>query len=351
MPTAIIVDDEHMVKCAIRKLMERNDCGFVCAGEARDGAEALALCRDRTPDLVITDICMPVMDGLELIAALKQFASPPKVVILSGYDEFEYAQKAIRLGVEDFLVKPLDPAAFLATLRRMAQAAEEEKQRRREKGRLFGESEQAAKKLADAVWSADMHSARSALDDVRAAWGVYSHDAGLLQELYVYLFYRVENELERRAGKPFPVMPEQHWPDRPESFHDFAESVVERLVERVRSSKNWSGSHNVARAVAYIREHYADGGLTLQKVSDTLGIHFTYLSRAFKEVTGVTFTHYLTELRLEKAKEHLFRANGKFYETADAVGYKDYAHFAKAFKKRFGCSPSEYVKMTNIPPS
>ncbi|CAM3826632.1 response regulator [Cohnella lubricantis] len=114
---AIVVDDEPIVRRGLISLIPKLDPEWIVAGEAKNGLEALELVKRETPDLVITDIRMPRMNGLDLLSALKEY--PVHVVILSGYGFFEYAQTAIKFGAFDYLLKPVKPPEILNLLQRL----------------------------------------------------------------------------------------------------------------------------------------------------------------------------------------------------------------------------------------
>jgi two-component system response regulator YesN len=114
---AILVDDEVFTRKGLMKLLDWEACGFQIVGEADNGEDALELIKRVKPELVITDIRMPVIDGLELIrrVTLENIANP-SFIIISGYNDFKYAQQAVRYGVHDFIVKPIDEIEFTETL-------------------------------------------------------------------------------------------------------------------------------------------------------------------------------------------------------------------------------------------
>lgn len=114
---AIIVDDEPRVRRGLTSLIPKLDPEWTVVGEAKNGLEALDLVRKEMPDLVITDIRMPRMNGLDLLSALKEY--PVHVVILSGYGFFEYAQTAIKFGAFDYLLKPVKPPEIQSLLQRL----------------------------------------------------------------------------------------------------------------------------------------------------------------------------------------------------------------------------------------
>ena len=104
-----LAEDEVIVRETIKRMIPWEDLGFELVGEAADGEMALPLLLRQKPDLLITDIKMPFMDGLTLAKVAKKEIPGLKVVILSGYDDFNYAKQAINIGVEDYLLKPLAP--------------------------------------------------------------------------------------------------------------------------------------------------------------------------------------------------------------------------------------------------
>ncbi len=106
--TVLMVDDEENVIRAMQKKIDWESIGFRIMGYAHNGIEALDLVDQETPDVVLTDIKMPYMDGLELAHNLKAMYPAVRILIFSGFDEFEYAKEAIRLEVEEYILKPVD---------------------------------------------------------------------------------------------------------------------------------------------------------------------------------------------------------------------------------------------------
>lgn len=104
----IFADDEINIRQGLAKAVQWDAHGFVIAGTAADGLEARDLYMREKPHLVITDILMPEMDGLELTRVLKKDNPLVKIIIISGYSDFTYAREAIKYGVTDYLLKPLD---------------------------------------------------------------------------------------------------------------------------------------------------------------------------------------------------------------------------------------------------
>ena len=109
---AFLVEDESIIRETLRDTVPWGQYGYVLAGEAGDGEMALPLIRQLKPDILITDIRMPFMDGLALSKLVSQEFPDMKIIIISGHDDFEYAQQAIHIGVERYLLKPITKKAL-----------------------------------------------------------------------------------------------------------------------------------------------------------------------------------------------------------------------------------------------
>lgn len=107
MYSVLVVDDEIRQREAVIKNVDWEQAGFSVAGDAENGIEALELIEKLEPDLILTDIKMPLMTGLELARKVREISPATKLVILSGYDDFEYAQEAFKYNVIRYLLKPI----------------------------------------------------------------------------------------------------------------------------------------------------------------------------------------------------------------------------------------------------
>ena len=125
-----IVDDEIATREGIRSSFLWDDKNFTLVGEAPDGEIALPMIADEKPDVVITDIRMPFMDGLALSRAIRRSMPWIHIVILSGYSDFGYARQAISLGVEEYLLKPVTVDELRGVLERIRTKLMEERQRK-----------------------------------------------------------------------------------------------------------------------------------------------------------------------------------------------------------------------------
>ncbi|MDU0201057.1 response regulator [Paenibacillus sp. MAH-36] len=120
MKKVLLVDDEILIRETIRDTIQWEQEGFIYCGDASDGEVALPMIEQYQPDILITDIKMPFMDGLELSSFVRRNSPDIKIVILSGHGDFEYARTALRLGVEEYCTKPISSADLLQTLRQVS---------------------------------------------------------------------------------------------------------------------------------------------------------------------------------------------------------------------------------------
>lgn len=123
-----LAEDEYVVREGIKNNINWEREGFYFAGEAGDGETALSMIMDLKPDILITDIKMPFMDGFELSRFVVKKLPEIKILILTGYGEFEYAREAIKIGVADYILKPVSSSQLLLAIKRAAEMIEKERE-------------------------------------------------------------------------------------------------------------------------------------------------------------------------------------------------------------------------------
>ena len=128
--SCMLVDDEEDVINAIRRTIDWESLGFSVPTEAHNGLEALEFAEDSAPDVVLTDIKMPYMDGLELAHRLKELYPNIRIVVFSGFDEFEYAREALRLEAEEYILKPIHAAELSKLFLRIRERLDAERAER-----------------------------------------------------------------------------------------------------------------------------------------------------------------------------------------------------------------------------
>jgi len=148
---AFLVDDEIVIREGIRNSFHWDASGFTLCGEAPDGEMAFPMIQDLKPDILITDIRMPFMDGLTLARKVSQALPWTHIIILSGYDDFKYAQEAISIGVKHYLLKPVSAQKLAETLEAVAANIRREREKQADVDLVMGQLASSARYARERV--------------------------------------------------------------------------------------------------------------------------------------------------------------------------------------------------------
>jgi len=238
----LLVDDDETILERLAAKMPWRDAGFEVAALAAGGESALQQVKRHRPHVVLTDIMMPQMDGLELAKRMRRDYPQVAMAVMSAYDEFAYARDAIKFGVKGYLLKPV------------------------------------------------------------------------LRDEFAELFGRIAAELDAAAAA--------HGAERPHV---------------VPASQN----PYVAAAMRYVYERYEEA-VRLETIAGQLHLNANYFSSLFKQETGYSFIDYLNEYRIGRARQLLLRTEDKISDIAVLVGFPNFSHFNRMFKRSTGETPLEY---------
>ena len=515
----LLVDDEEDIREGISRKMDWLGLGFSLVGEAANGQDALELAESLRPDVILTDIKMPFMDGLELCRILTDRLPAARFVVFSGFDAFEYAKQAIQMNVVEYILKPINADELSAVLRRLKDQLDRERAERRNvellrsrytenlpilrelfyanllDGRIEPgtERERAAhldidlqgeewvvglayigsdrrdalstlsiQNLLEETLTADRcklslyndwvavivsltesftiydlirvldrvctlaasylgltltvgvgapckelsgmarsaAEARTALEyrsmvgrgqviyigdlepdggqvltfeeaderaltaavrlgseqEVRDAAATLAGkireanpSAGqynlFLMELVTHLIKMIRRSgvgMEEVFGTGFSLPVQKSELPRLEELEDWCAERYLRLRTLIRRRQTDSAGQTVETAKEYIRQHYAESDLSVEKLCAYLHLSSTYFSTLFKRETGTSFTAYVTTVRMEAAAEAIRGTEEKTYLIAQRCGYEDPNYFSYVFKRHFGVTPTKY---------
>lgn len=150
----LIADDEPNIREGVRQFITRRCPEWQVVGAARDGKEALAMAERFLPDCIMTDITMPHVNGLEFLEKIKEELPDAKLLILSGYDDFEYAVQGMRLGVSDYLLKPLDTELLIQRLDAFAAELTQRQQQWQDRVQQMQQRLHQEQKIRELMWRA-----------------------------------------------------------------------------------------------------------------------------------------------------------------------------------------------------
>jgi len=255
----LVVEDNAVFRYAVRTIVDWASCGFEVAAEAVNGKHALTLLEARRFDLILTDVSMPEMNGIDLLRAVKRQTPDTVIVMLSSYDDFRFVKDSMKIGAEDYLLKhDLEPEAMRQLLEQVKQLLD--KRRAREEESLRGAAETLT--AADAGARADTDAAgatysrkeiRQAVDYIQAHYAEEISIAALARSLGFSANY-LSNLFRSETGYR-----------------------MKEFVNRVR----------VERAKRLLR----DTNLKVYEVAERVGFQdSSYFCKVFKEITGTTVT-------------------------------------------------------------
>jgi two-component system response regulator YesN len=328
----LIVDDEPIIRSGLTKMAGDYSQPFERIDTAVNGLEALEHIRESEPDLLLTDIRMPKMDGLELCRSVHESYPYIWMVVVSGYDDFDYAQKCLSYGVRHYLLKPVTPPDLHDVFDQIMKT--------RSQGYIpVSRYVDWVERLEMSIWSLQSDDIAGHLAEWRETCAHLPaqqlkdllHDAGALLQKHFHD--------KNRAVKPCLAEP-LHASTKAELFREF-EGRIRTLAGDLLTVRQGNFRDPIEEAKAYIDTNLSVE-ISLKEMADKVGITPTYFSALFKKLTGETFVSYRIHRRMDKARELLALSHMRTVDVAAEVGYEDYPHFTKTFKKIFGISPSEY---------
>lgn len=362
----MIVDDDETLLEGLQTAVRWQDVEMQVSAIATDGKAALDKLRQHPCDVLLTDIRMGRMDGLELAeTVLREFPSI-RVVMMSAFEDFSYAQQAVRLGAEDYLLKPIDLEQLNRTMRKVVEGLkkrrmEEERQHAMDKRmealkRHAYESYSRAKCALDAPLLDKLAKATllGSLDKVDAYMSrLESHLRQMDDPAGVFTATAVGIVVEQvEAGRPLTGESAAALEAlrRSAGAGENAEKLLMQLslclreIAQEASGDSGDIQNLIFRARDYIDSHFAEPALRIREVSDHVGLSTNYFSAMFVKYVGETFSDYLTHTRMREAQLLVSHTHLRAYEVAHQVGYDNPAYFSTCFKNHTGKTVSQFRK-------
>ena len=339
-----MVDDEKFAIEGLISMLDWTAFQGELIGTASSGEDAMVLMETVRPDVVISDIKMGGMNGIELSRLIHEKKEDTQVILLTAHGEFELARQAIQYGVIDYILKPITREKIKLLNELLADKNEQLLCRRR--SYLAAWDTDLQERLLLALKTGDSNSLdeffKSGLFE-ELVGGKDGSPAGiqLINYLYLYLQELNLNEDSIAYSRNETI----------ESFLDITgnqermDFIITKYYDLLDSISQHKNSHSEAftsYALRYIREHYTDPNFNLSALSYSMHVSLSYLSTVCKQATGNNLSSYVAELRMERAKLLLADMQYPISEVSTLSGYSDAKYFAKLFKKKTGSTPSEY---------
>lgn len=369
----LIADDEKEASNVIRHMIPWSEYDITLCTEAANGREAIDIIHKEQPDIALLDVRMPLIDGLGVIKYIYEQRLSIQVIILSGYDEFVYAQTAIKYGVSDYLLKPCRMEDILNSVLKCKDDIAKHKHQNyllqgiqqpffsdhktdtggkspseTTENAVFLSLDLPKKKLLEAIRTGKTDLAAQLLEKLFA---VFAENSCTKNGIINYLLFLMMDIAKLCTECSIPLSSEMYVLmdfkhlacfSSLEILKSAAEKAVIDITEKI--DKKSGKSIPVYAAIRYIEEHYQEN-LDLNRLSEQVHVTPAYLSLLFKMQMGINFLEFLTNYRIEKACELLKTTSLKNYEIAYQTGFKDEKYFSTVFKKQMGMPPSKYRRI------
>lgn len=475
----IIVDDERVSREGLLEFIDWSKYDIEVVGTATNGLEGWNLFSAKAPDIVLTDIKMPLMTGVEMAEKIRAVCRETKIILLSAYGEFSYAQKALKAGVDDYLLKPVDESELRQMVERIM--AERLAKNQAEASKKYflqlleGEAVICSKlrncsfqvyilgnrtkyllrNINDLFWKIEFHEdltigivkydshlvdspnheyLRKQFDSyycgkcvekpediklsyndafftryVGSFWGLkhlnykvieqqrkrFIQQKGQIQQEIIKLAVEFQeaingqnpSDLGNTVHRMTKYMAQNQGGD-PSSIEDMIMFLLQRVVEafpylnsnedslwnfkmllqaqehfeniegvvldwmhcissRVKEHQQLSEITIVQKVIRIVEQQYPQE-LGLRLLAERVFVSPNYLGTIFKNTTGMYFNDYLTDYRMQKAKELLIACTDKVTKIGEAVGINNHSYFSSLFKKNYGITPKEYRKIYKV---
>ncbi len=396
----LVVDDEPVVRKGIAFIIEHCAPEWVEVAQAESATEALRLMENSEFHLIVTDIHMPEMNGLQFLTEVRLLSPDIRGIIISGYNDFDYTRRALQLNCLDYLVKPVKKEELEEMVRKVV--------------RLWEEENRARKKLDETEQLADQYRFRRLLNgefdtvaemyDCASALGLYPKAQMIAMltlevetrsyQLPLYLFagelfreidasvYRIDNDevivlmrhdnedeadfwagsvrqAERLLARWRLTSQAQfraslcllrdvsEFPSCRRKAKQTREGQTEwltlQLLEAGHDARSEVATPAIRKALRMIEERF-DQELSATGVANAVHLNPDYFSWLFHKEVGKTYTEHVTEIRMERAKQLLAERSIPAYEVAEKTGYQSVRNFNRVFKAWVGLSPIEFRK-------
>ena len=403
----VLVEDESFERSSIAKYIDWDLVGVRIIGEAANGSQGLSIVMDAKPDIVLTDVKMPIMDGIEMARRIRAELPKVKIIFLSSYDDFEYARQAIDLSISAYLMKPVKESELLRVIKRVADEISEDRIEQRIQKKLQNNYEISANLAKQALVNRILTGIEPDEGDARQLgleWLLQpSRNLCLLISIYdaagfadsIDAYMELLNQqcagLCKRAINicihagiliTICMLEDDSPPDATEKIHGLIKAFFsERRIAgvRVESARGTGGGQSLSdlymsivqrESIAYdlkpkpakaknkrqiadeivsiIRENYQQP-LSLESIAKSLFFTPNYLGMVFKSIMNTSVNQFLMTTRLEKAIELLSKTDMPVNDIAIKCGYGSITYFYKVFKAEKGVTPNEFRSLGKTP--
>lgn len=348
----LIADDEPKIRQGLKRTLETFQLPISVCAEAKNGLEALEKTKENRPDILLVDICMPKLSGIQFLEEIRKLSLDCKMLVISGFNEFTYAKQAMNLGVSDYLLKPIVEEELKDAVQKLIDELEEARKSRRfmemfqqkiqqnrtqlrsvffndwVEGKLEDRELQEQQELLDVQIPSEL---MMVLISVQSGYIEEGAGGSVAEALHQMTLEEIVRGLLGRYAPVYIFMNRYQdavvimpgYREGVEKIHQYLQEEMERQAggrcciqikscTREKIPQTYKAMCDNARKVMgcrpivlearkYIYAHYGEREMDLIQVADAIGCNSSYLSRIMKQELGISFKDFLTMLRISRA--------------------------------------------------
>ncbi len=334
--SVIVVDDEMIIRENISSFINNCDIDFNVAAAFRDGSDAIKYLEENDVDVVISDIKMIKVSGIDLAQYIYENKPWINVILLSGYAEFEYAQAAIKYNVKEYITKPTNFDDLKNTLIKMSGLL------KTQKNNNINSFLDNIMRLYASILSINPDEAKNELHLLldsnthrNEQLGQYAFNIFeiIIDKLYANLNIRISPDISGYSSLPELSSNNE--------IYNVSTHILDSIISQLSVKDKKTDNLVIDKLIQFINDNFSHN-ISLQDAAEKVFFNPAYCSRFFKEQTGENFSDYLLQVRMQHAVK-LLRENKKINDISKACGYQSSGYFTRVFKDYYNCTPSEYL--------
>lgn len=384
----MFVDDDAIIRRSIANKIDWKSYGWELVYTARDPMEALDYLKDHQLDIILTDIKMPGISGIEMASIAMDYYPGIKFVFISGYKDFEYAQQVLKLNAVDYLTKPLEQQQLISVLKKAEELYYKDKKAEEILKEKYPQLKRKyiSKLMRENFQNMDPSFFEEFDININNGYGIVSFiEVNCSQKISVEekkrvieiicnsleniyhgsIFFCMDNLQIFTIYTDSTVQEESEFYDNLLELENFVKDFVQQKLDGgsvefvygslMRSLNDLYSSYQSAlqkinsdiehllfEVRHYIEQNYSDCDLSLVKIADYFNVNHCYLTSIFKKKFDINLYDYIIRVRMENASRLILKSDLKNYEIAEATGYKNPQYFSMSFKKYYNCTVTQY---------
>ena len=348
----IIADDELSIRSGLVHNVDWNAMGYQVVADVMDGQDVIDYLQRESVDVIFTDVQMCQVSGLEVARWARENRPEIKVVIISGYKEFEYVKTAMDLKVCDYVLKPINVSELEQTFCRVREELDEGQRRKQQKESIFAyqQDENCAYvlQLEGPLLEAIQGGCPDKTGRTCKAWRLAVEKAD--RQYIPILVFHVMEELYRQLEKGGVFLGGEFEKNavlreigtlESEMLLERVVDMVEKIAGHIAGKKSTASEDVIRRAIQYIDQNLSEN-FGVESLATHLYLNRTYFSKEFKNYTGMSVMDYIIHRRMGRAAELIREGRLSAEQIAARVGYEDVKYFQRSFKKHTGYTVREY---------